>query len=90
MAGSSGAESIQFSHDDYDMSVPENEADNMSMDGYESASCSEAPDDDIVMNDDPEDVTDDEDWAAAGNAHKAAMSRAENRTKRTKRTIGVP
>ncbi|KAI9166676.1 Protein STB3 [Paramyrothecium foliicola] len=74
MAGSSGAESVQFSHDDYDMSVPENEADNMSMDGYESASCSEAPDDDVAMNDDPEDVTDDEDWGAVG----AAALRADS------------
>jgi hypothetical protein len=73
-AGSSGADSVQFSHDDYDMSLPENEADNMSMDGYESASCSEAPDDDVVMNDDPEDVTDDEDWAAVG----AAALRADS------------
>jgi hypothetical protein len=72
-AGSSGYESPQFSHDDFDM-VPENEADNMSMDEYESASCSEAPDDDVLMNDDPEDVTDDEDWGAMG----AAALRADS------------
>jgi hypothetical protein len=46
----------------------------MSLDEYESASCSEAPDDDVAMNDDPEDVTDDEDWAAMG----AAALRAES------------
>ena len=46
----------------------------MSMDGSGSASCSEAPDDDVVMNDDPEDATDDEDWATMG----AAALRAES------------
>lgn len=66
-------DSIQFSHDDRHSGL-EHDADNMSMDGYESASCSEAPDDDIVMNDDPEDVTDDEDWAEMG----AAALRAES------------
>lgn len=71
--GSSGEE-FHFSHDDHDISMMEHEADKMSMDGYESASCSEAPDDDVAMNDDPEDVTDDEDWAAMG----AAALRAES------------
>jgi hypothetical protein len=53
----------------------ENEADKMSLDESASASCSEAPDDDdLVMNDDPEDVTDDEDWAAVG----AAALRADS------------
>lgn len=53
----------------------EDEADNMSLDGSASASCSEAPDDDdIMMNDDPEDMTDDEDWATMG----AAALRAES------------
>lgn len=69
--GTSG-DSIQFSHDDHHSLG--HDADNMSMDGYESASCSEAPDDDVVMNDDPEDVTDDEDWAEMG----AAALRAES------------
>lgn len=73
MFGSSG-ESFHFSHDDHTIPMMEDEADNMSMDGYESASCSEAPDDDVTMNDDPEDVTDDEDWAAMG----AAALRAES------------
>ncbi|KAJ6785733.1 hypothetical protein PWT90_07107 [Aphanocladium album] len=72
--GSSG-ESFHFSHDDHGIPMMEDEADKMSMDGYESASCSEAPDDDdVTMNDDPEDITDDEDWAAMG----AAALRAES------------
>lgn len=73
--GSMGDEGFHFSHDDGDIHVMmETEADRMSMDGSASASCSEAPDDDIVMNDDPEDVTDDEDWAAMG----AAALRADS------------
>ncbi|KAG5980553.1 hypothetical protein E4U55_003906 [Claviceps digitariae] len=69
-------DAFQFSHDDNHMHMlMETEADRMSMDGSASASCSEAPDDDdIAMNDDPEDVTDDEDWAAMG----AAALRAES------------
>ncbi|POR33196.1 Uncharacterized protein TPAR_06603 [Tolypocladium paradoxum] len=74
VSGSVGEESIHFSHDDHDMHMMETEADKMSMDGSASASCSEAPDDDVVMNDDPEDVTDDEDWAAMG----AAALRADS------------
>ena len=67
--------SFHFSHDEYDTPMMEYEADRMSMDGPASASCSEAPDDDdMAMNDDPEDVTDDEDWAAMG----AAALRAES------------
>ncbi|KFA79559.1 hypothetical protein S40288_01116 [Stachybotrys chartarum IBT 40288] len=72
VSGSSGGESIVFSHED--RYIPEHDADDMSLDEYESASCSEAPDDDVAMNDDPEDVTDDEDWAAMG----AAALRAES------------
>lgn len=76
LSASNGGDSVHFSHDDDhdDISMEENEADRMSMDGSASASCSEAPDDDVVMNDDPEDVTDDEDWAAVG----AAALRAES------------
>ncbi|KAI8671558.1 hypothetical protein NCS57_00631300 [Fusarium keratoplasticum] len=75
MASSSNGDSVNFSHDDdHDISMMEHEADKMSMDGYASASCSEAPEDDVVMNDDPEDATDDEDWAAVG----AAALRAES------------
>ncbi|KJZ71801.1 hypothetical protein HIM_08821 [Hirsutella minnesotensis 3608] len=74
VSASGGEESAHFSHDDHDPHTMETEADNMSMDGSASASCSEAPDDDVAMNDDPEDVTDDEDWAAMG----AAALRAES------------
>jgi hypothetical protein len=69
-----GDDEFHFSHDDKDRLMMEYEADRMSMDGSASASCSEAPDDDIAMNDDPEDATDDEDWAAMG----AAALRAES------------
>jgi hypothetical protein len=68
-----GDDEFHFSHDDKDRLMMEYEADRMSMDGSASASCSEAPDDDIAM-DDPEDATDDEDWAAMG----AAALRAES------------
>ncbi|KAH8673638.1 putative Sin3 binding protein-domain-containing protein [Xylariales sp. PMI_506] len=75
---SSIGHSAAFSHDDHDISMLENEADKMSLDsldGPASASCSEAPDDDdMVMNDDPEDATDDEDWAAVGAAALRAGS----------------
>lgn len=70
--------SAAFSHDDRDITMMENEADKMSLDsldGPASASCSEAPDDDdMIMNDDPEDATDDEDWAAVGAAALRAGS----------------
>ena len=74
-SGSSAGDSAAFSHDDRDMTMLDHEADKMSMDdGSASASCSEAPDDDVAMNDDPEDVTDDEDWAAVGAAALRAAS----------------
>ncbi|CAK7202636.1 DNA-binding proteins Bright/BRCAA1/RBP1 and proteins containing BRIGHT domain [Sporothrix eucalyptigena] len=60
------------------MNMMEDEADRMSMDEDEEgpayASCSEAPDEDMDMNDDPENLTDDEDWGAVG----AAALRAES------------
>ncbi|KAI0128862.1 putative Sin3 binding protein-domain-containing protein [Xylariales sp. AK1849] len=75
---SSMGNSAAFSHDDRDVSMLENEADKMSLDsldGPASASCSEAPDDqDMIMNDDPEDATDDEDWGAMGAAALRAAS----------------
>ncbi|TQN68182.1 Protein STB3 [Colletotrichum shisoi] len=75
LSSSSAGDSIVFSHDDRDIMMMENEADKMSLDGSASASCSEAPDDDdMAMDDDPEDATDDEDWAAVG----AAALRAES------------
>lgn len=75
-AASSPEETLAFSHDDRGFYIHDNDADNMSMDGPASASCSEAPDDDDVeMNDDdPEDVTDEEDWAAIGAAGLRAQS----------------
>ncbi|KAK7736810.1 DNA-binding proteins Bright/BRCAA1/RBP1 and proteins containing BRIGHT domain [Diaporthe eres] len=78
LAASSPEESLAFSHDDRGFYTHDNDADNMSMDGPASASCSEAPDDDdddVVMNDDdPDDVTDEEDWAAIGAAGLRAQS----------------
>ncbi|KAI0024753.1 putative Sin3 binding protein-domain-containing protein [Xylariomycetidae sp. FL0641] len=73
----SNGDSAVFSHDDRDVSMLENEADKMSLDSMDepgSASCSEAGDDDVAMNDDPEDATDDEDWAAVGAAALRAAS----------------
>ncbi|KAH9898860.1 putative Sin3 binding protein-domain-containing protein [Xylariomycetidae sp. FL2044] len=73
----SNGDSAAFSHDDRDITMLENEADKMSLgslDGPASASCSEAPDEDIVMSGDPEDATDDEDWAAVGAAALRAAS----------------
>ncbi|KAL2107777.1 hypothetical protein VUR80DRAFT_4766 [Thermomyces stellatus] len=72
---SSMGESVVFSHDDREATMAENEADKMSLDDSASASCSEAPDDDMAMkDDDPEDLTDDEDWAAIGAAALRAGS----------------
>jgi hypothetical protein len=51
-----------------DITMPETEADKMSLDGDASCSSSEAPPEDELMGDDPEDITDDEDWAAVGAA----------------------
>ncbi|RDL40729.1 uncharacterized protein BP5553_00708 [Venustampulla echinocandica] len=70
-------DSAVFSHDDdMDIMMLENEADKMSLDGDESCSSSgsEAPAEDEIMDDDPDDVTDDEDWAAVGAAALRAAS----------------
>ena len=74
--GSSWAgDSAIFSHDDdMDITMAENEADKMSLDGDASCSSSEAPPDDEIMGDDPDDITDDEDWAAVGAAALRAAS----------------
>lgn len=56
-------DSAIFSHED-DIDMEMEEVDKMSLDG--SCSSSEAPPDDEIMGDDPEDMTDDEDWAAVG------------------------
>lgn len=61
-----------FSHDDRGFFMHDDGADNMSLDGSGSASCSEAPDD--MPMDDPDDVTDEEDWAAIGAAGLRAAS----------------
>jgi hypothetical protein len=74
----SNGNSASFSHDDGDANMLEHEADKMSLDSLDepgSASCSEAPDaNDIAMNDNPEDETDDEDWGAVGAAALRAGS----------------
>ncbi|KAH6687151.1 putative Sin3 binding protein-domain-containing protein [Plectosphaerella plurivora] len=76
-AGSSDAgHSLVYSHDDRHDLMMEDEADKMSLDGSASASCSEAPDDDDMAMDDPDDMTDDEDWAAVGAAGLRAESYA--------------
>jgi hypothetical protein len=62
------------SHDDMDIMMLESEADKMSLDGDTSCSSSEAPPDDDLIGDDPEDMTDDEDWAAVGAAALRAAS----------------
>ncbi|KAG9248103.1 putative Sin3 binding protein-domain-containing protein [Calycina marina] len=69
-------DSAIFSHnDDMDINMAENEADKMSLDG--SCSSSEAtPEDEVMAEDDPDDVTDDEDWAAVGAAALRAASYA--------------
>lgn len=71
--GSSWAgDSAIFSNED-DVSMPD-EADKMSLDGDESGSSSSEPADDAMMEDDPNDVTDEEDWAAVGAAALRAAS----------------
>ena len=55
---SSWAGDSVVSRDDIDTMMLENEADKMSLDGDASCSSSEAPPEDDIMGDDPEDVTD--------------------------------
>ena len=71
---SSWAGDSVVSRDDIDTMMLEHEADKMSFDGEASCSSSEAPPEDDIMGDDPEDVTDDEDWAAVGAAALRAAS----------------
>lgn len=76
---SSARDSPVFSHDDRAFHMDEDPADNMSLDGSASVSCSEAPDDDDdIPMDDPEDVTDEEDWAAIGAAGLRAASYSQS------------
>ncbi len=67
-----------------DKNVIEDEADKMSLDddddGPASASCSEAPDEDMIENDDPDNLTDDEDWGAVGAAALRAASYSNSAT----------
>lgn len=51
-----------------DVTMLEDEADKMSLDGDESCSSSEAPDDGPILDEDVGDVTDEEDWAHIGAA----------------------
>ncbi|MCJ1374264.1 DNA-binding proteins Bright/BRCAA1/RBP1 and proteins containing BRIGHT domain [Loxospora ochrophaea] len=69
-------DSAKYSHDSEmdtgdnleDISMLENEADKMSLDGSDPCSSSEAPDDGPVLDEDLGDVTDEEDWASIGAA----------------------
>jgi len=73
--GSSWAgDSAVFSLDDDTDMMFENEADKMSLDGDASCSSSEAPPEDEIMADDPNDITDDEDWKTVGAAALRAAS----------------
>jgi hypothetical protein len=69
--------SAVFSHDD-DVNMLDHEADKMSLDGSLDGPCSssEAPSDADLMDEDVDDVTDDEDWAAIGAAALRAESHA--------------
>lgn len=91
-ANALSSDSYRFSHDDYDtlQRIMGDDADNMSMDGSASASCSEAPEDDVMMNDDPEDMTDDEDWAAMGAAALRAESYPNMAAAQSSRDFNVP
>ena len=51
-----------------DVSMQEHEADKMSLDGVGSCSSSDSLDDDPMLDDDYDDVTDEEDWASIGAA----------------------
>lgn len=73
---SMASESARYSHDsemEYDhplddISMLEHEADKMSLDGEDSCSSSEPPDDSPILDYDAGDVTDEEDWASIGAA----------------------
>ncbi|MCJ1366568.1 DNA-binding proteins Bright/BRCAA1/RBP1 and proteins containing BRIGHT domain [Acarospora aff. strigata] len=61
-------EEMEYTGDHEDITMLEHEADKMSLDGDESCSSSEAPDDGAVLDEDIGDVTDEEDWANIGAA----------------------
>ncbi|EFX00700.1 hypothetical protein CMQ_7702 [Grosmannia clavigera kw1407] len=84
---SKGARAFRLSEerDDVPVTMMDEEVDNMSMDdeyddGPASASCSEAPDEDVAMNDDTDNLTDDEDWGAVGAAALRAASYSNSAT----------
>jgi len=62
----------------------------MSLDGDASCSSSEAAPEDEIMGDDPEDITDDEDWAAIGAPALRAASYSASGPNRTFLTSRVP
>lgn len=74
--GSSWAgDSAVYSHDDdLDVTMLENEADKMSLDGDDSCSSSDAPEEEDIIADDSDDMTDEEDWAGLGAAALRAAS----------------
>lgn len=84
------ADSAVFSHDD-DIDISMHEADKMSLDDDdESCSSSDAPEDEVMsMGDDPEDITDDEDWAAVGAAALRAASYSNSGPRGTFLTSGI-
>ncbi|KAJ2897378.1 putative Sin3 binding protein-domain-containing protein [Zalerion maritima] len=77
-ASSLGGESAAFSHDDRDLNMMDHEADKMSLDGTASVSPSCSENDDDINMDDPDEATDDEDWASVGAAALRAASYADS------------
>lgn len=61
-------EEMDYINHHEDVTMLEHEADKMSLDGDESCSSSEAPDDGPILDEDIGDVTDEEDWANIGAA----------------------
>lgn len=59
---------MEYDHPLDDVSMLEHEADKMSLDGEDSCSSSEPPDDSPILDYDAGDVTDEEDWASIGAA----------------------
>ena len=61
-------EEMDYINHHEDVTMLEHEADKMSLDGDESCTSSEAPDDGPIVDEDIGDVTDEEDWANIGAA----------------------
>lgn len=67
MLSSRGHDDVMEEEDvDMDMNMLEHEADKMSLDGRDDSGVSSVAPEDMPITDDPEDATDDEDWAAIG------------------------